>query len=65
MASFVIVIAGGIGSHLGPLFGGLLVGVLEEIGGVLFSGSLKQVMSLGLLVIILLLRPQGLFGKEA
>lgn len=65
MASFVIVIAGGIGSHLGPLLGGLLVGVLEEIGGVLFSGSLKQVMSLGLLVIILLLRPQGLFGKEA
>ena len=64
MASFVIVIAGGIGSHLGPLFGGLLVGVLEEAGGFLFSGSLKQIMSLGLLVIILLLRPQGLFGKE-
>jgi branched-chain amino acid transport system permease protein len=65
MASFVIVIAGGIGSHLGPLLGGLLVGVLEEIGGILFLGSLKQIMSLGLLVVILLFRPKGLFGKEA
>jgi branched-chain amino acid transport system permease protein len=65
MASFVIVIAGGIGSHKGLLLGGLLVGVLEEMGTLLFSGSLKQVMSLGLLVIILLVRPQGLFGKEA
>jgi branched-chain amino acid transport system permease protein len=64
MTSFVIVISGGVGSHLGPLAGGFLVGILEEIGAVLLSGSTKQMMSLGLLVIILLFRPQGLFGRE-
>lgn len=65
MTSFVIVIIGGIGSYIGPLAGGFLVGVVEEIGGVLLSGSTKQILSLGLLVIILFFRPQGLFGRES
>jgi branched-chain amino acid transport system permease protein len=63
MTSFMIVIIGGLDTGLGPLVGGFLVGIVEEIGGVLLSGSTKQVLSLGLLVIILLWRPQGLFGR--
>lgn len=65
MTSFVIVIIGGIGSYIGPLAGGFLVGIVEEIGGVLLSGSTKQILSLGLLVVILFFRPQGLFGRES
>lgn len=65
MTSFMIVIIGGMDTRLGPLAGGFLVGVVEEIGGVLLSGSTKQILSLGLLVIILLFRPQGLFGRES
>lgn len=64
MTSFVIVIIGGVGNYLGALAGGFLIGIVEEFGAVLLSGSMKQVLSFGLLIAILLFRPQGLLGRE-
>ena len=64
MMSFVIVIAGGIGTYHGALIGGLLIGIVEELGAVILAGSIKQVVSFGLLMVILFFRPQGLFGRE-
>ncbi|MBW2057994.1 MAG: branched-chain amino acid ABC transporter permease [Deltaproteobacteria bacterium] len=64
MTSFVIVIIGGVGNYVGALAGGLLIGIVEELGAVLISGSMKQVLSFGLLIVILLFRPQGLLGRE-
>ncbi len=64
LTSFVIVIAGGIGTYHGALVGGLLIGIVEELGAVILSGSIKQVVSFGLLMGILFFRPQGLFGRE-
>jgi branched-chain amino acid transport system permease protein len=64
LTSFVIVIAGGVGSYPGTLIGGFLIGVVEELGAVTLSGSMKQVVSFCLLMVILLFRPQGLFGRE-
>lgn len=65
LTSFVIVIAGGVGSYPGTLIGGFLIGIVEELGAVMLSGSMKQVVSFGLLMIILFFRPQGLFGRES
>jgi len=64
MTSFVVVIIGGVGNYLGALTGGFLIGIVEEFGTVLISGAMKKVISFGLLVIILLFRPEGLLGRR-
>ncbi len=65
LLAFVIVIVGGLGSMSGALAGGLLIGVSEAVAGVLLQPSLKSVFSFGLLIIVLLLRPQGLLARRA
>jgi len=65
VTSFNIVIIGGMGSLLGAFLGGLLVSVAESLGAVFLSPSLKELVSFSLLIVILLVRPAGLFGKSA
>ncbi|MBI1847908.1 MAG: branched-chain amino acid ABC transporter permease [Candidatus Rokubacteria bacterium] len=64
VTSFNIVIIGGMGSLPGAFFGGLLVSVAESLGAVFLRPSLKEVVSFSLLIVILLFRPAGLFGKR-
>ena len=63
LLAFVIVIIGGLGSLFGALVGGILIGVSEALAAVLFQPSMKTAFSFALLILILLLRPQGLLGK--
>jgi branched-chain amino acid transport system permease protein len=65
VTSFNIVIIGGMGSLLGAFIGGLLVSVAESLGAVFLRPSLKELFSFSLLILILLFRPAGLFGKRA
>jgi branched-chain amino acid transport system permease protein len=65
VTSFNIVIIGGMGSLLGAFIGGLLVSVAESLGAVFLKPSLKELVSFSLLIVILLFRPAGLFGKRA
>lgn len=65
LTSFIIVIVGGLGSLTGALLGGLLIGVSEALAGFFLLPSLKSMLSYGLLILILLLRPQGLFGRSS
>ena len=65
VTSFNIVIIGGMGSLPGAFVGGLLVSVAESLGAVFLSPSLKELVSFGLLILILLFRPAGLFGRRA
>ena len=65
VTSFNIVIIGGMGSLLGAFLGGLLVSVAESLGAVFLAPSLKELVSFSLLILILLFRPAGLFGKGA
>ncbi|MBI5586507.1 MAG: branched-chain amino acid ABC transporter permease [Deltaproteobacteria bacterium] len=65
MISFVIVILGGMGSLVGALVGGLIIGVAESLGTVFLPSSMKQVVSFTIMVVILLFRPQGLFGAKS
>jgi len=64
VTSFNIVIIGGMGSLPGAFVGGLLVSVAESLGAVFLAPSLKELVSFGLLILILLLRPAGLFGRR-
>jgi branched-chain amino acid transport system permease protein len=65
LLAFVIVIVGGLGSMGGALLGGVLIGVSEALAGLFIAPSAKSMFSFGLLILILLLRPQGLLGKRA
>ena len=65
LVAFTIVVLGGMGSFAGALAGGLLVGVVESVGGLYFGESLGQVGIFALFIAVLLLRPQGLFGARA
>jgi branched-chain amino acid transport system permease protein len=64
LLAFVIVIVGGLGSMTGALLGGLLIGVIEAVAGLLLDPALKSMFSFGLLIVVLLLRPQGLMGRK-
>jgi branched-chain amino acid transport system permease protein len=64
LLAFVIVITGGLGSMPGALLGGVLIGVTEALAGLLFTPSAKSMFAFGILVLVLLFRPQGLLGKR-
>jgi len=64
MKAFVIVILGGLGSIPGAILGGYILGILEAIGGGYLSAAYKDVYAFGALILILSIRPTGLFGKE-
>jgi branched-chain amino acid transport system permease protein len=64
LIAFIIVIVGGLGSLTGALFGGILIGLAEAIAALAFSPSIKTLFSYALLVFVLLLRPNGLFGER-
>ena len=64
LLAFVIVITGGLGSMPGALLGGILIGVTEALGGVLFTPTAKSMFAFGLLVLVLLFRPQGILGRK-
>ncbi len=64
LLAFVIVIVGGLGSMPGALLGGVLIGVSEALAGLFIVPSAKSMFSFGLLILVLLFRPQGLLGKK-
>ena len=63
--AFVIIILGGMGSFPGAIVGGLIIGLAESFGGFYFSTDYKDLIAFVLLVVILSVRPQGLFTKGA
>jgi branched-chain amino acid transport system permease protein len=64
LLAFIIVITGGLGSMLGALLGGVLIGLTEALAGLLFTPSTKSMFAFGILVLVLLFRPQGLLGQR-
>lgn len=65
MKSFVIVVLGGLGSMHGAIVAGIILGVAENLVSGLLIPGYSDAISYILLVLILVLRPRGLFGKQA
>lgn len=63
--SFIIVVLGGRGSVEGALIAGILVGLIEKVGGLFVYESYAQALTFILFVAMLLFRPNGLFGKQS
>jgi neutral amino acid transport system permease protein len=61
---FAAVVLGGLGTAFGALLGALIVGVLIETSGLLIPADLKYVAALVVLIVVLLVRPQGLLGRK-
>jgi len=62
LKSFVVVIIGGLGSMLGPLIGGLTLGVTEALGSNWFGSTYENLISFTILVLVLIIRPKGILG---
>jgi branched-chain amino acid transport system permease protein len=63
VTALIVITLGGLGSAPGSLFGGLLLGLVETFGTHATNPSLKMLLSYGVFVAVLLLRPRGLFSR--
>jgi branched-chain amino acid transport system permease protein len=64
LIAFTTVVLGGMGSFPGALLGGLILGVVEALGGLFFGESLGEIGIYAIFILILLFRPTGLFGAR-
>jgi branched-chain amino acid transport system permease protein len=64
LASFVVVVLGGMGSMTGALFGGLLIGLIETFSGYFIDPELKQAVYFAVFILVLVFRPTGLLGQR-
>ena len=65
LIAFTIVVLGGMGSFLGAVVGGFIIGIVESLGGLWLGESLGQIGIFLIFIAVLLFRPQGLFGARA
>jgi len=61
--AFVVIVLGGLGNIFGSLIGGFLLGLLETVGVSLTSPGLRPILSYSVFILIILIRPKGIFGK--
>ena len=65
LVAFTIVVLGGMGSFVGAAVGGFIIGITEALGGLLLGEQLGQIGISLIFILILLLKPTGLFGSRA
>jgi branched-chain amino acid transport system permease protein len=61
---FIAVAVGGLGSNAGAVVGGLALGLLSAFATYFFGGEYQQTIAVGLLMVVLLVKPEGLFGAR-
>jgi branched-chain amino acid transport system permease protein len=64
LKAFTATILGGIGNIPGAMFGGLILGIIEMLGGAYISAAWKDVFVFLILILVLIFRPTGLFGEK-
>ena len=62
--AFPATILGGLDSALGSAFGGLIIGIVENLAGGYLSSAYKEIAGFVVILIILMIRPYGLFGQR-
>ena len=63
LLSFVIAVLGGLGNMYGALAGGMLIGLVQALGGYFLSGTWVNALAFLVLILVLMFRPSGLVGK--
>jgi branched-chain amino acid transport system permease protein len=64
LTSLIVMVLGGLGSIIGTFVGGIVLGVTQSLTGFLLSQSYREVVGLVLFLLVLVFRPQGLFGAK-
>lgn len=64
LKGFGAAVLGGLGSNRGAVVGGLLLGVVETFGGTYITAGFRDITSFLLIILVLVIRPQGLFGQH-
>jgi len=64
IVAFTIVVLGGMGSIVGALLGGFIIGITESVGGLILGESLGQVGISLIFILILIFKPTGIFGSK-
>ena len=63
LKGFAAAVAGGLGNPIGAIVGGLLIGVVESLSAGYVASGFKDAVGFILLILVLILRPQGLVGR--
>lgn len=64
LTAFVVVVLGSMGNFIGALIGGIIIGIAESLGGIFIKSSMKQFITFAIFILVLILKPEGLFGKK-
>jgi branched-chain amino acid transport system permease protein len=64
LIAFVVVVLGGMGNFLGAFLGGIIIGLTENVGAALLTGSLSRALTFGVFVLFLLFKPQGILSRR-
>ncbi len=62
---FAAAILGGLGSPIGAVIGALVIGLAEELSTLILPTNYRQIVSFAIILLLLLVRNQGLFGGKA
>ncbi len=62
--AFIVIVLGGLGNIFGSLLGGFLLGLFETIGVSITSPGLQPILSYSLFILVILLRPEGIFSRK-
>ena len=63
ITAFIVIVLGGLGNIMGSLLGGVLLGMVETIGVSLTSPGWRPILSYAIFILIIVIRPKGIFGK--
>jgi branched-chain amino acid transport system permease protein len=61
--AFGVVIIGGLGSMLGTFIGGMVLGLAQTLGGYFFGAAAQMLCAYSVVIVVLAVRPQGIFGR--